>query len=475
MRIAAIDQGTTSTRILLVEEDREPTIAHALRHRQIFPRAGLVEHDPEELLANIRACLDAAGPVDAIGIDNQGESCLAWDRRSGRALSPVIVWQDNRTQGAIDRLKADGVEHETLRRAGLPLDPYFSASKLASILEISDEARAALRRGDLRLGTTDAFFLDRLAGRFVTDATTASRTSLMNLETGDWDPELCRLFGVPIEALPPIGPSAGAVLGTIGDVPVTASLVDQQAALYGHGCRSAGDAKITFGTGAFALVLTGSRPVRAAEIGLLPTVAWRIGETLSYAVDGGVYDAGAALEWLVRIGLVASTDDLPDFPSTSAIERGLVFVPALSGLACPHWDRSAAGLWLGMSGATTREDLCQAVLEGIALRTSEVIRAMSERVPLSPSLSIDGGLTRNPYFVQTLADAIGRPLEVATFDELTAFGTAALASLAVGAATIPLPHRAAAVEPRHHAAARWHQRFADAVSRSRAWRQGEGD
>ena len=473
MRIASIDQGTTSTRALIVEDDRPPAIVRAIRHGQSFPRAGWVEHDAEELLANVRTCLETLGPVEAIGLANQGESCLAWDRRSGEPLSPVVVWQDSRTQPAINRLKASGAEPETLRRAGLPLDPYFSASKLAWILEHYAAARAAWACGDLRLGTTDAFFLERLTGRFVTDATTASRTSLMNIETGQWDEELCRLFGVPIEALPEIGPSAGSTIGVVGAVPVTASVVDQQAALYGHGCRDTGDAKITFGTGAFALALTGATIVRSPEVGLLPTVAWRIGREMTYAVDGGVYDAGATIEWLVRIGLISGVDEMPNFGAPPAIERDLVFVPALSGLACPHWDRSAAGLWLGLSAGTTREDLCQAALEGVVLRACEVMSAMGERVALSRRLSIDGGLTRNRYFVQFLVDSLGIEVATSKFDELTALGAAALASLALGVTTQPSAHLASTVTPRPCDTAARRRRFSEAVARCRRWRDSK--
>lgn len=470
MRIAAIDQGTTSTRVLVADTDGGCEVVHSVRHRQHYPRAGWVEHDPLELLASVSACIEAAGPADALGIDNQGESCLAWDAQSGEPLSPVIVWQDNRTHETIERLKADGAEAETLTRAGLPLDPYFSASKLAWIVETIPAARAAHATGNLRLGTTDAFFTERLAGRFVTDATTASRTSLMNIETGDWDPDLCRLFGVPIEALPPIGPTAGAEIGAVGKVPLTACVVDQQAALYGHGCRRAGDAKVTFGTGAFALAVTGTEIVRAPEMGLLPTVAWKTPEETVYAVDGGVYDAGSAVEWLMRIGVVSDLEELQAFDGGAAIERGLVFVPALSGLACPHWDRSAAGLWLGMTADTARRDLAQAALEGIALCVGEVLDAMAQRVALSATLSIDGGLSRSAAFAQFLADSTGRRVEARALDELTGFGCASLATLALGVSLPQGGQRDRAFEPAAVDREARRRRFADAVARSRSWR-----
>jgi glycerol kinase len=470
MRIAAIDQGTTSTRLLLAEEDGRLAVVHAAQHRQIYPRAGWVEHDPEELLAHVKACCDLARSAAAIGLDNQGESCLAWDAKTGSPLSPVIVWQDNRTTEATARLKAEGREAEALARAGLPLDPYFSASKLAWIVDNLPEAREARRAGRLRLGTTDAFLLDRLAGMFATDVTTASRTSLMNLATGRWDEELCALFGVPGECLPEIWNTVGA-FGAVNGVPVTASVVDQQAALYGHGCRKAGDAKITFGTGAFALAVTEERIVRAAERGLLPTVAWSIAGRRCYAVDGGVYDAGAAVEWAVRVGLVADMDELATFEAPPAIERGLAFVPALSGLACPHWDRSAAATFIGMTGDTSRADLRQALLEGIALRTAEVVETISAEVPLAGSLSVDGGLSRSDYFLQFLADSTGRVIRTSAFDELTAFGSAALAARGVGAElSAPASTGRRSFEPRSVDRAGRLARFAAAVKRARGWR-----
>lgn len=470
MRVAAIDQGTTSTRVLVADADGTIEIACAVTHQQKHPHAGWVEHDPEELLANIRHCLEAAGPVDAIGLDNQGESCLAWDARTGTALSPVIVWQDNRTADAVARLKERGAEALTLARAGLPLDAYFSASKFAWIIGNLPAAKAALEAGQLRLGTTDAFFLDRLTGNFATDVTTASRTSLMNLETGQWDAELCELFGVPIACLPEIRPTV-ADYGSIDGVPIMAAVVDQQAALFGHGCRKPGDAKITFGTGAFALAVTGEEIARAPEKGLLPTVAWSIGGHMTYAVDGGVYDAGSAIEWARRIGLVSDlTADLDWFDTAAAIERGVVFVPALSGLACPHWDRTAASLFLGMSAATTRADLCQALLEGIALCAADVVGAMNAHVPIGRSIAIDGGLARSRYFAQFLADMIGRDVLSTDFDERTAFGTASLAALGAGI-VLPEPKVISyTFSPRVGDSTAIRRRFGEAVSRSKGWR-----
>jgi glycerol kinase len=465
MTVLAIDQGTTSTRALAVGWDGEARVLVSLPHRQVYPRSGWVEHDPEELLGNIRRCLDAAADVAdlaAVGIDNQGESCLAWDADSGQAVGPVLVWQDDRTQADTDRLRAEGAEPLVRARAGLPLDPYFSASKLAWILRELPEARRLAARGKLRLGTTDAFFLDRLVGRFVTDVTTASRTSLMNLETCRWDPDLCRLFGVPIEALPEIVATTGD-FGAVDcggrHVPLTASVVDQQASLFGHGARTAGDAKITFGTGAFCLAVAGHEVPQGID-GPLPTVAWqKAGEAPTYALDGGVYSASSAVDWARGLGLFASYDDISAFADrTPAIGRGLAFVPALAGLACPHWNRSARGAWLGLSLDTTPPDMVQALLEGIALRTAEVVEAISRAGPLSDPVTVDGGMTANGYFLGILADALGRTVAVSAQPELTAVGTAALAADFVGR-PFPLPRPRAVVAPSGRDGAKWRETF----------------
>ena len=434
-----------------------------------------MEHDPAELVRNLEASLDAVEGVAAVGIDNQGESCLAWHADTREPVTNVIVWQDNRTGSEVERLKRDGAGTEVMERCGLPLDSYFSASKLAWIVDHVPEARRLLNQGKLRLGTTDAFFLDRLAGECVTDITTASRTSLMNLATGQWDEELCRLFGVPMEALPGIVPTTGH-LGEVASrgrtVPVTASVVDQQASLYGHGCRRAGDAKITFGTGAFALLVTGERALRSPDQGLLPTVAWQYdGGTPEYALDGGVYCAGSAIDWARGLGLFTDHASLDRFDRPAAIDRDLLFVPALSGLGCPHWDRRAAGLWIGLSLDTDPRDMMQSLLEGIALRAAEVIRAMSSLTEIGDEISVDGGVSVNPYFCQFLSDVLGMCVSVKTFPEITAIGTAQLA----GADDIRFGDGAAPVQrilPRTSRQSRESRaaRFSEAVSRSGQWR-----
>ncbi len=432
MRIAAIDQGTTSTRVLIASSNNDPEVIHSIEHTQLYPQSGWVEHDPQEIIKNIQSCADVAGLVDAFGIDNQGESCLAWDKETKKPLSNIIVWQDNRTLDQIEKLKAQGFEAKTLEIAGLPLDTYFSASKLGWIIKNNKKAQAALKKGNLRLGTTDAFFLDRMTDNFVTDITTASRTSLMNIATGEWDKDLCKIFAVPIETLPKIVPSTGN-FGSIktkhGLIPITASIVDQQAALYGFGCKEMGEAKITFGTGAFALMITGEQIFKKPKQGLLPTIAWqKYGEKPTYALDGGIYTASAAINWAKSLGLFSDLSEINSFYGSAASDSGLIFMPALSGLACPHWDRQARGMWLGLSLDHKPEQLVQAILEGIAFRAAEVIEAMNECTPLGNIILIDGGMSKNPYFCQFLADVLQKEVRPSNLPELTAYGVALLAA-----------------------------------------------
>jgi glycerol kinase len=436
MRIAAIDQGTTSTRVLVLGPDGRLEPILSLPHGQVYPAQGHVEQDGEELLANIRRCLDAAAP-DVVGLANQGESCLAWDARDGRPICPVISWQDDRTADVTTALEGQGAGPMVMARAGLPLDPYFSASKLGWILRRVPQAAELAAQGHLRLGTTDAFFRDRLTGRFETDVATASRTSLMNLDAGTWDAELCDLFGVPMDCLPVIGPTSGDLGRLPGGARLAASIVDQQAALFGHGCHRPGSAKVTFGTGAFVQCLTGDL-VRPDRPGPLPTVAWqRAGGAVAHALDGGVYAAAAAVNWARDLGLFQDYAEISAFPAKPAIDRGIAFVPALAGLGCPHWNRTARGGWLGLGLATDRRDMMQALLEGIALRTAEVLAAMQALRPFDGPVSVDGGLSRNGYFLQFLAEVAGHDLLLAAETEQTAAGLAWMAAEAAGLSIPP--------------------------------------
>ena len=474
MRIAAIDQGTTSTRAYVMDGHGAGEIICRRTHEQIYPNPGWVEHDPAEIMRHIDECLEAAGAVDAIGIDNQGESCMAWDRETLKPVSNVIVWQDQRTSDFIDRLKTEGAQMLTMARAGLPLDAYFSASKLAWTLENLPEAQALYKQNRLCLGTTDAYFLHHLTGKFATDITTASRTSLMNLETGDWDPELCALFNVPLECLPKILPTMGdfgtATIKGQG-IPITASVVDQQAALYGHGCRAPGDAKITFGTGAFALAVTGETLHRVPDAKLLPTIAWQqAGTHPSYALDGGIYCAGSAINWGRTLGLFSEFSQIDSFEAPAACTRKLIFVPALAGLGCPHWDRTAAGMWLGLTLETTAQAMMQAMPEGIVFRPAEVIEALAAEVPLDNRISIDGGLSTHCYFCQFLADVLQKEISIPTDPELTAIGTATMAATALDKGHAPENTASAKIYKPQCVYTSSIKLFADALARTRGWK-----
>lgn len=472
--VIAIDQGTTGSKAVRLDANGTLEPLGSLQHRQILPQPGWVEHDANELLDHVRQLAGRAGDALALGLDNQGETVVAWDADSGEPIYNAIVWQDARTLDVTEKLKADGAEALTVARAGLTLDPYFSASKLRWIIDHVPRAKALLDRGKLRLGTSDSFFLDRLAGVYATDVTTASRTSLMNLDTGRWDPELCRLFGVPLEALPEIRSTVGS-FGAAGKLAITASICDQQAALFGHGCRRAGRAKITFGTGAFALAVTDRNIAAERAGGMSRTVAWKIGDApIAYAIEGGVYDAASAVNWARGLGLFQNYAEIDKFSAPPAIERGIVFVPALSGLAAPYWDRNAAGMWLGLGLDSTKADMMQAMLEGIALLTAEVIDSMNKAAPLDGAISIDGGLSNNMYFCRFLARALGRPVAVPGGADLTALGTAQLAMIGAGLCDIEaVPHPSG--ESHLHGGSEaladtTRGRFHEAIRRCSAWR-----
>lgn len=470
MKVIAVDQGTTGTKSFSLDSDGNFTAVAGFEHRQIYPQAGWVEHDPQELLRHVEQAITSAGPADAVGIDNQGETVIAWDARTGEPIYNAIVWQDDRTRDVTAKLKSVGAEELTLERAGLPLDPYFSASKLRWFIDHVEDAKSLLKQGRLRLGTSDAFFLARLTGEFSTDVTTASRTSLMSLKTCNWDAELCKLFGVPMECLPDIRSTAGD-FGVMGRTPITASLVDQQAALFGHGCANPGDAKITFGTGAFVLAMAGPSRVDGSRFGILPTLAWKIGDAAAeFAIEGGVYNAASAVNWARGLGLFNDFAEIESFSAPPAITRGIAFVPALSGLGCPHWDRTSSGLWIGMGLDTSRHDMMQSLLEGVVLRAAEVIAAMGELVPLGGQISVDGGMARNGYVLQFLSDVLQKRVAVPSSPDLTALGTARMAMRGAGVVALPpLPPPRRIVEPRPPMPGAG-ARFAEAVKRAKGWR-----
>lgn len=433
MTVLAIDQSTTSTSAFLYRPDGTSERVFARDHRQLYPQPGWVEHDAGEIVGNIRAALRVGKAAGAtiFGLGNQGESCLAWDADTRVPLGPIIVWQDTRTTDTCAALKAAGHAALVRDRAGLQLSPYFSAAKLAWCLAHLPDARALLEAGRLRLGTSDAYFRDVLTGRFETDVATASRTSLMNLHSGTWDADLCALFGVPESCLPAITDCNGD-LGQAEGLACQSAIVDQQAALFGHGVEKAGDTKVTFGTGAFALTLLGSTPP-AGNTAALPTVAWReAGQMLHYALDGGIFTASSALNWARDLGLFRNFSDLAAPEGLPILARGLAFVPSLSGLGCPHWDEAAKGGWLGLTLDTRPQDMVRAVFEGVALRMAEILQEFERHGPIASPIGVDGGMARNRGFCQFLADVTGKSLRLSEYPERTALGVARLAARASG-------------------------------------------
>jgi glycerol kinase len=423
------------------------------------PQPGWDEQDGEEVLAAVVDAVaellqDPPGEVVACGLDHQGESVLAWDAETGKPLSPIVVWSDKRSQEVLDRL-ADS-EEEVRARSGLPFDPYFSAAKLAWLLEHHDGVARARDAGTLRMGTVDSFLCDRLGAGFATDASTASRTQLHALGTPGFDPWLCERFGVPIEVLPEVRATVGE-LGTLRhdswpvELALRGQVVDQQAALAGAGCVVPGRVKATYGTGVFILAHVGDEVPRPAG-GLLPTVAWRIGERTEYAIDGGVFAAGAMLEWLCReLGLAADPPALSALARTADGSAGARVLPALSGIGAPWWRPEARAVLAGLHGGTSGANVARAALEGIAWRVADVVAAVRETVDVD-SLRVDGGLTNEPLMLALQADAIGAPVEAGGADAtvagaaaLAAVGAGVLGSLAEAAELLPVDRR---VEPR---------------------------
>lgn len=432
MNILAIDQGTSATKALVVSSERG-VLAEA--EVPVHPTAvgdGGVQQDPEELWTSVltagRQALARAGePIGAVGLANQGETVLAWERATGAPLSAAISWQDRRARSVCEQL-ADRAERLRFL-TGLPLDPYFAAPKIRWL-------RSHVTRDGV-CTTTDVWLLHRLTGAYVTDAATASRTLLLDLDSVSWSSEACELFGVDPEVLPvivgctePVGETSA-----FGAIAAVAGLaVDQQAALFAQGCLTAGEAKCTYGTGAFLLATVGTRPRRSAA-GLAACVAWRLGDETTYCLDGQVYTAGAAVNWLQRVGLLGDPAELDAIGGQVTDSGGVVFVPSLAGLAAPFWRPGARGALVGLSLATERAHLIRAVVEGIAAQVAWLARAVAEDLgqPLA-RLRVDGGLTRSRLLMQLQADLVQVPVEVYPSPNATALGVAAFARLGIGAA-----------------------------------------
>ncbi len=445
--ILVIDQGTTSTRCMVFGPGME-VVSHAqTEFPQHYPQPGWVEHDPEDLwrttLSTAHEAMAAAGltgtDITAIGITNQRETTVVWDRKTGRPIANAIVWQDRRTVEACEALAAAGHGSMVNQLTGLRLDPYFSATKIGWLLDNVKGARTRAEAGDLAFGTIDSFLLWRLTdGRVhATDATNASRTLLCNIQTGQWNPALLDLFGIPASLMPEIRDSTG-IFGTTtllgGDIPIRGIAGDQQAALVGQACLSPGMVKATFGTGAFVLLHTGDTPILSSH-GMLTTVALQRGGVRSYAIEGSIFSAGTGVQWLRDgLGLIRHATEMDGLAAQADPAQHVYLVPAFTGLGAPHWNSHARATLSGMSRGTTRNELAQAVLESVAYQTRDLLDAMLEDAGSSKRivLRVDGGMTASDWTMQFLADMIGVGVDRPHCLETTALGAGYLAGLDAG-------------------------------------------
>jgi len=503
--VLAVDAGTTSVRTLAVD-DRLHVVDVAYRElTQHYPRPGWVEHDPEEIwshvvatMAEVAGRLQAAGrPLAAVGVTNQRETVVAWDRRGGRPLHRAIVWQDRRTTDRCAQLAADGHLPEVRRRTGLVLDPYFSATKMRWLLDHADVADGP----DLVLGTVDSWVVWNLTGGadggvVATDPTNASRTLLYDLASGSWSETLAELFGIPVRALPEVRPScqrrgrcrgaAVAAAPSLRDVPVSGTAGDQQAALFGQACLEPGMAKVTYGTGSFVLVNAGASPPAPVD-GVLSTVAWDLGESahgdaaVAYALEGAVFATGAAIQWLRDgLGLIERADQTEALARSVPDSGGVVLVPAFAGMGSPWWDPTARGAVVGLTRGTTRAHLARAVVEAMAMQVRDVVDAMRPALPHAlAELRVDGGAAVMDLLLQVQADQTGVPVARPTSTETTAIGAAALAGLAEGVWASPAdvgglwqPAAVATPVAGRAEADTAHARWLAAVERARHWAAG---
>jgi glycerol kinase len=490
--ILAFDQGTTSSRAIVFGRDGRILSTAQQEFRQIFPRPGWVEHDASEIWRTQRDVASQAlaaaglahGDVGAIGITNQRETTVLWDRRTGEPVAHAIVWQDRRTASRCDALRQAGHEALFAQRTGLVLDAYFSGTKLAWLLDNVAGARERAARGELAFGTIDSWLLWQLTRGAVhaTDCSNASRTLLFDIRKLDWDEELLGILDIPRSVLPAVVDSSGEIARTACEglpagIPICGIAGDQQAALFGQACHEPGMAKNTYGTGCFLLMNTGSAPARSSHR-LLSTVAWRRGGKATYALEGSVFIAGAAIQWLRDgLGLIGRASDIDALAAGVPDTGGIHFVPALSGLGAPYWDPHARGTIVGITRGTTRAHLARATLEAIAFQSAELIEAMAADSGIAlKELRVDGGATASNLLMQVQADLLGVPVVRPKVTETTALGAAYLAGLAVGfwkdeASIAALWSRERVFEPTLSADERRERllEWKRAVERSREW------
>jgi glycerol kinase len=490
--LLAIDQGTTGSTALVMDKAGATLGRVTCEFAQHFPEPGLVEHEADEIwqsvLDSVKGALEAAGikgdRIAAIGITNQRETTLVWDRITGRPIHRAIVWQDRRTTARCAELRDAGHQETVRATTGLVLDPYFSGTKIPWILDHVDGARARAETGELAFGTIDSFLVWRLSGDariHATDVTNASRTLLMSVRTLDWDEAMLRLFRVPRALLPRIVGSAEKVAETKGfphlpdGVPIAGIAGDQQAALFGQACFGVGDAKCTYGTGAFVLVNIGAEPI-VSRFGLLTTVAWKVGDEVAFALEGSAFVAGAAVQWLRDgLGVIKSTAEIEALARSVPSSDGVTFVPALSGLGAPYWDPEARGMICGLTRGSTAAHLARATLEGVAFQVRDLLGAMADDLgkPLR-KMRVDGGAAANDLLMQFQADVADVAIERPTELESTARGAAMLAGIGAGlfgtlaeAAGMSRVNRSFHVGMSAGERAAHRRRWADAVARAR--------
>lgn len=450
MAILSLDQGTTSSRAILFDRSFRPLGQKNIPLTQHYPKEGWVEHDAEEIF---HSQMQAAGvllaevnePIDCIGITNQRETTILWNSETGKPVAPAIVWQCRRTAAQCEALIAGGLQQSIKQTTGLPVDAYFSATKISWLLSNSSTARTLAAEGKLLFGTVECWLIWKLTGNHVTDVTNAARTMLMNITTMEWDTDLCRRLGIPMGILPKIVDNAGqfGIVRKDPSIPpamwgkaVTASAGDQQAALFGQTCFSLGDTKNTYGTGCFALMNIGHRPIFDDK--LITTVGWKIGDDITYALEGSVFNAGSAIQWLRdELRLISTAPECDSFAEQVENSGGVIFVPAFTGLGAPHWDMYARGALLGLTRGSNRCHICRAVLEGIAFQSAELILTMQKAsgIPIR-SLKVDGGASVSTPMMQFQADLLNITVDRPKVIESTALGAAMLAALGAGLTTM---------------------------------------
>ncbi len=442
-----IDQGTTGTTSIIFDEKWNICGKGYSEHKQYYPQPGWVEHDPEEIwnktkksvVEALNQAKISAKELAAIGLDNQGETCMVWDKKTGKPVYNAIVWQDRRTSKKADELKEEFGDLIT-QKTGLTIDAYFSALKIKWILENVSGTKEKAEKGDLLVGTLDTWLLWKMTGEkvYITDSSTASRTMLFNIHTNQWDDEILNIIGIPKSILPEIKTSSeiyGYTDQSFLDarVPIAGSVVDQAAALFGQACFDKGTVKTTYGTGCFMLMNTGEKPVYSNN-GLLTTAVWSLNEKITYALDGGVYIGGAAVQWLRDgLGIINNASETEALAKSVPDTSGVYFVPAFSGLAAPYWDQYARGTMVGITGGTTRAHIVRATLEAIAYQVAENLEVMEKDSGIKiETMRVDGGAVANSFLMQFQADILGIPVDVPVITETTALGAAYLAALGVG-------------------------------------------